>query len=101
MRPAGALNAFGFGFVFNRSGSLAILVVLLSVSLASLAWKANQRNGYKPLALGILAAALIFTGKWIPESNPTLYIGYSTLLLACIGNAWPIKQSLKKPKCCQ
>jgi len=97
----GALSAFGLGLAFDPSSALLILGILLTISLATLAWKANQRNGYKPLFLGIASSLLIVLGKANLEAEPILYTGFGLLVLACIWNAWPRKKPLKKAACCR
>ncbi len=98
---AGILSALGLGFAFDGTWSLVALAILLVVCLFTLAWRANQRNGYKPFLFGLVSSLLMILGKMNIDAEPILYAGSGLLLIACIWNAWPRKKPLEKRACCQ
>ncbi|MFQ5454009.1 MAG: MerC domain-containing protein, partial [Candidatus Zixiibacteriota bacterium] len=58
--------------------------------------RARTRRGYIPFILGILAAAIILTGKALSASNYILYIGAALLIAASIWNNLPLKKLNQK-----
>jgi hypothetical protein len=68
---------------------MLITLAVLGIALASLAYRAPARQGYRPLGIGVIAASLIFTEKfWLP--SPVLLALDLTLLIgASLWNAWP------------
>ncbi len=98
---AGVLSSLGLSFAFDGVWSSAVLGALLAISLFTLAWKATQRNGYKPLLFGLVGAPLMILGKTNANADIILYAGSGLLILACAWNAWPRKKPLQKRACCQ
>lgn len=86
---AGLLSALGLGFVDYTPYLLPVTVVLLVVSLLPLGWKARQRRGYLPLALGIAAIFLVIGGKFYYGAALVFYAGVGLLLSASLWNIWP------------
>ena len=95
----GFLSAIGLGFLLQARFLLPIIVGLLILALGGLAYKAHRRRGYWPLALGVMASAMILTGKFMLNSGPTIYFGVALLIGASIWNSWPL-QSAKKGAAC-
>src|SRR5438309_6553404 len=56
---AGLLTMPGVAWLVGEPSLMLITVGLLGIALASLAYRAKDRRGYRPLALGIVAASLI------------------------------------------
>lgn len=90
---AGILSALGLGFLSEAAYLLPIAVVLLSVAVFALAYKARSRHGYKPLVAGIVASVAVLCGKFWLASDPLLYGGLSILVVASVWNAWPRKEA--------
>jgi len=88
---AGLLSSMGLGFSNYTPYLLPVTAVLLGLSLFSFIWKAEERRGYLPLALGIIAALLILSGKFYFEQSLMVYGGVSLLIAASIWNIWPKK----------
>lgn len=86
---AGLLSALGLGFVNYTPFLLPVTILLLIVSAIPLAWKAQQRRGYKPLLAGLAGIAVILSGKFWIEDPPVYYAGIAILLAASIWNIWP------------
>lgn len=96
---AGLLSSMGIGF-FNYSAYLMPLtIVFLVIVLASLAFRARRRRGYRPLLLGMVAAAILLTGKFRFDSNSVMYIGLGLLVLASLWNSWPRREVQGCPSC--
>jgi len=68
---------------------MLITVGLLGIALASLAYRAKDRRGYRPLAFGVVAVSLILIEKWWLASPALLVLGLALLVGASLWNAWP------------
>ncbi len=86
---AGFLSALGLGFINYSPYLLPLTAIFLVATLATLAWRAETRRGYAPLALGILATAMVLIGKFHFDSNAATYAGIALLIGASAWNAWP------------
>lgn len=85
----GILSALGLGFINYSPLLLPLTAIFLLVVLASLAWRAKSRRGYAPLTLGILASAVVLTGKFYFDSDTATYAGIALLVGASLWNSWP------------
>ena len=88
---AGLLSSVGLGFLIYSKYLLPVVVVVLTLSLGSLAFRARRRRGYGPFALGVLAAAVVLSGKFAWESEWLLYSGIGLLVASSVWNSWPLK----------
>lgn len=88
----GVLGALGFGFLLDTRFLIPITGAALLLALASLAWRARSRQGYGPLALGIVGAVLLIVGQFVNGNLPTTVIGATALLVAALWNVWPRPQ---------
>jgi mercuric ion transport protein len=66
------------------------------VAVGTLAYKARQRRGYAPFALGIAGAITIVVGKFYLDNDflNKDFIGYAGIFLliaASVWNVWPRK----------
>jgi mercuric ion transport protein len=86
---AGVLSAMGIGFFDYTPYLLPLTAGFLVIAVASLAYRAQQRRGYKPLLLGLFAAALLLIGKFYYSSDSVMYAGLALLVLASLWNTWP------------
>lgn len=93
---AGILSSMGLGFLMQGRYFFIVISTLLGFSLFSLVYRARTRRGYIPFILGILAAAIILTGKALSASNYILYIGAALLIAASIWNNLPLKKLNQK-----
>lgn len=88
---AGLLSSLGLGFLIYSKYLVPVVSVMLALSLGSLAFRARQRRGYGPFALGLLAAAVVLSGKFAWESEWLLYSGIGLLVAASVWNSWPLR----------
>lgn len=88
---AALLSSLGLGFVDYTPWLFPATVAFLFVTLALLAWR--PRRGYRPLALGITAGAVVLIGKFAFDSEITVYAGIVLLAAASAWNAWPARQA--------
>ncbi len=95
---AGILSAAGFGFLSRGNVLLPVTAGLLAVALAGLAWRARSRRGYRPLAVGAVACAIILFGKFSLGFDPAMYVGAALLIASSIWNAWP--RRARDQACC-
>jgi hypothetical protein len=86
---AGLLGSLGLGFLTRSAYLLPLTAVFLVLAVAALGWRARTRRGHGPLALGLLASAIILVGKFAVESDVALYGGVALLIGASLWNAWP------------
>lgn len=91
---AGLLSSLGIGFFDYTSYLLPLTAVFLLIAVVALAYRAKQRRGNKPLLLGLLAAGILFIGKFYFDSDATMYVGLVLLVSASLWNTWPKSQSL-------
>ena len=86
---AGLLTMPGLAWLLEDTSLMLITLAVLGVALASLAYRAPARQGYRPFGLGVIAASLIVTEKfWLPFAW-LLALGLALLVGASLWNAWP------------
>lgn len=68
---------------------LPLTAFALVIALAALGFRAGRRRGYGPLAVGVLAAALLVLGKFVWDSDAAVYGGLTALVGASVWNSWP------------
>jgi len=88
---AGLLTSVGLGFLISTAYLLPVTVMFLALALRALAFRARRRHGYRAFLLGLLAAAGILLGKFVWDSNPTMYGAVGLLVIASLWNSWPIR----------
>lgn len=86
---AGLLSSMGLGFFNYTAYLLPMTIMFLAIVIASLAFRAHQRRGYKPLLLGMVAATVLIVGKFGYESDALMYTGLGMLIIASLWNSWP------------
>ena len=98
---AAILGSLGLGFLFEASYLLPVTAALLGLALAALGFRARSRRGYRPLALGVVAAGAILFFKFVHEAEPLVYAGLVALVGASVWNAWPTRTRLDSscPRC--
>jgi hypothetical protein len=96
---AGLLSALGLGFLVNSRNLFAVTALFLIVAVSSLAFRARQRRGYGPAAMGLIASFLILFGKFDLESPTIAYAALAFLISASIWNTWPIRRAAACPQC--
>lgn len=96
---AGLLSSLGFGFINYTPYLFPLTAVFLFIAVATLAYRAPQRRGYRPFLVGLLAAAVVLIGKFHYDSDVALSIGISLLVLASLWNTWPKSRSGKDAAC--
>ncbi len=90
---AGLLSSLGLGFLLKTEYLLPLMSVFLILAVGTLSFRARRRHGYGPTALGVCAAAVVMIGKFVLDSDPTMYGGIAILVAASLWNAWPRKSS--------
>lgn len=86
---AGLLSSMGLGFIDYTPYLLPFTFVFLIIVIFALGYRARYRRGYRPLLMGLLAAGVLFAGKFYYESDAAMYVGLSMLVLASLWNSWP------------
>ncbi len=86
---AGILSALGLTALLDTTVQTVLTVLLLSVALGALLFKAKSRRGYGPFALGASASAVLGFSKFVMGSDPITYAAVGVLVLAGLWNVWP------------
>ena len=94
---AGLLSSLGLGFLISAAYLLPLTIAFLTLALAALAFRAKNRRGFGPFLIGLIAALSILLGKFVLESNVTIYGGVGMLVVASVWNAWPRGERLVQP----
>jgi mercuric ion transport protein len=94
---AGLLSSLGLGFLMSAGYLLPLTIVFLTLALAALAFRAKNRRGLGPFLIGLIAAMSVLLGKFVWESNVTIYSGVGMLVVASVWNAWPRDERLAQP----
>jgi hypothetical protein len=95
---AGLLTSVGLEFLISAKYLLPVTAAFLVLAVAALAFRANRRHGYAPLALGVFAAVGVLVGKFSWQSNFATYAAVGLLVIASVWNAWPHR--VIAPGCC-
>jgi mercuric ion transport protein len=86
---AGLLSSVGLGFIISTKYLLPLTATFLVLALAALVFRAKNRHGCGPFALGVFSAVGILLGKFEWGLNPALYGAVGLLAIASLWNAWP------------
>ena len=86
---AGLLTSIGLGFLISAVYLLPLIVAFLVLALGAMVFRARERRGYRPFLLGMIAASGVLIGKFVWESNPTIYGSVGLLIMASLWNTWP------------
>jgi hypothetical protein len=97
---AGLLSSVGLGFLISTAYLLPLTAAFLSLALGALAFRAGKRHGYSPFLVGLVATLGVLLGKFVWESNPTMYGAVGLLVIASLWNAWPTRDILNKAASC-
>jgi hypothetical protein len=83
---AALASSLGLGFFASSTYLLPLTGALLAIAVVGLALQAKT-NGYGPLMLGLLSAAVILPGKFMVASSSMTYAGVALLVIA---SAWSL-----------
>ncbi len=91
---AGLLGAVGLGFVDYTPYVTPGIVGLLTLSILGLAYQARRRRGgFKPLVVGLVAAAVILVGRYLADDAIFTGAGFAFLYGASVWNIWPDRKA--------
>jgi len=94
----GLVLALGLSFLISTGYLLPLTVAFLAFAAATLGFRASRRHGYGPFWLGLVAAAVILTGKFYFDAAPVVYAGVGLLIAASVWNGWP-RRAAYNPVC--
>ncbi len=86
---AGIVSALGLGFLISAKYLLPLTFTFLAITVTALGFRASRRHGYGPFWMGLVAAAVILTGKFYFDAAQATYAGISLLVAASVWNSWP------------
>ena len=72
---------------------LPLMVGALVVAVIGLGFRAGQRHGYGPLAVGICSAVVLLVGRFAFVSDVMMYCSGGLLIATSVWNSWPRKQT--------
>lgn len=96
---AGVVSALGLGFLISTKYLLPLTIAFLAITATALGFRASRRQGYGPFWLGLVAAAVIVTGKFYFDAELATYSGVALLVAASIWNSWPRRAAIAR-SCC-
>lgn len=96
---AGVLGSLGLGFLLDSTLLLPLTALFLGLAVGTLGFRARRRRGYRPMAIGVLAAAIVIAGRFGFESDAAMYVGLVMLVGASVWNTWPRRQKTGCPAC--
>jgi hypothetical protein len=94
----GLLSAVGIPFLPTSAYLLPMTGIFLLVAIAALAFRANQRRGYGPFLLGLLAAMVVLLGRFVFHVQLGTYAGVGLLVGASLWNSGP-RPAAVSPSC--
>ena len=86
---AGTLSSLGLGFLIGTTYLVPLTIGFLAAALVVLGFRAKQRRGFGPLAIGIVGSAAILFGKFRADSIVVAHGGVIALVAASIWSIWP------------
>ena len=86
---AGALGALGVPFLMRAEWLMPLTAAALALALGGLAFRAQRRRGYGPLALGVVASVGLLAGKFAAHVDGVVYGALALLVAASIWNSVP------------
>src|SRR5438105_1033999 len=96
---AGLLSTVGLGFLISERYLFGVTVAFLLTSVGALAFRARERRGYGPSALGFIGAGVVLFGKFDFDSKAGMYAGLGLLIAAAFWNSWPRRPAEPCPQC--
>ena len=97
---AGLLTSVGLGFLISAVYLLPLTVAFLVLALGAMVFRARERHGYRPFLLGVVAAGGVLIGKFVWESNSTIYGSVGLLVAASLWNTWPRRDKPNQEATC-
>lgn len=86
---AGVVSSLGLGFLISARYLLPLTAAFLAITATALGFRASRRHGYGPFWMGLVAGAVILTGKFYFDAPQTTYAGVGLLVAASVWNSWP------------
>jgi hypothetical protein len=93
---AALLSSVGLGFLGNSAYLLPLTGALLAVAVAGLGLQIKT-TGYGPFAFGLVSGGAILVGKFVIDSNLTIYAGVALLMIASVWRCFQDDQRLRLP----
>ncbi len=82
----------GLAFLLQTEYLLPLMLVALVAAVGALRYRASQRHGRGPFAVGLVAAALLLSGRFLFASDLLTYLGAGLMIAASVWNSWPKKR---------
>ena len=95
----GLLTSLGLGVLISERYLFSFTAIFLIAGVGALSFRASERRGYRPAALGGLGASIILIGKFYFSSQAGMYTGLALFVLAALWNSWPSRSRPSCPQC--
>ena len=83
---AGLLSSLGLGFVLTDRVQRPLIVLFLTIALASVAWATSQHKKFGPLMLVLSGSLVIVLARLVWSIPWALYVGASCLVAGAVWN---------------
>jgi hypothetical protein len=83
---AGVLSSLGLGFVFNDRVQRPLILIMLSLCLASVTWTARRHRRSGLAVVALLGALAIIAGRVVWDAGILTYTGVGLLVIASVWN---------------
>ena len=93
------MSAVGLSSSIKASWLLPLTLFLLFTAIAALAFQARRRRSYSSFLLGVIAAAIIISGKFYADNNLLIYSGVAILVAASLWSNRPKRKAANKAEC--
>ncbi len=83
---AGVLSSFGLGFLFRDPVQRPLIILFLSISVASIGWATRQHRNIGPIAAVVLGSFAIVAGRILVSAPWLVYVGVPCVVVAAAWN---------------
>ncbi len=83
---AGLLSSLGLGFLFNDRVQKPLIVLFVSISVASIAWAIRRHGRFGPCLVVLAGSIAIVAGRVIWSVPWAVYLGVPSVVVAALWN---------------
>lgn len=95
----GMMSAVGLSYSMKAFWLLPLTLFFLFTAIAALAFQARRRRSYSTFLLGVMAAAIIISGKFYAENNLLIYSGVAILVATSLWSSLSKRKAADKAEC--
>ena len=83
---AGVLSSFGLGFLFRDPVQRSLIIVFLSISVASVGWATRRHRNIGPITTAVSGSFAIVIGRVLGSVPWLVYFGVPCVVVAAVWN---------------